>query len=194
MVPFVGTPQIPRFPQCVEWILQNQQSNGSWGLVETAYYVDKDILSSTMACVLALKTWNVGPEHIVRGKYKDDFDFSCCCLISTFGRFLCNQNDICAGLDFIGRNFPIVMDEHIVAPLGFNINFTGMLSLAMGMGLKFPISKNDVDGVLYLREMELKRFAIVNYHMKIVVSFISNHVSSLERQRRVILNFRLSGV
>lgn len=67
MVPLPGSPQVPCFPQCVEWILQNQQSNGSWGSGQIDSSTNKDVLSSTLACVLALQRWNVGREHIRRG-------------------------------------------------------------------------------------------------------------------------------
>jgi hypothetical protein len=62
------------------------------------------------------------------------------------------------GLHFIGRNFSVAMDEHVTAPIGFNITFPGLLSLAIDMGLEFPIRQTDVRGILHLREMELKRF------------------------------------
>ncbi|KAM3369609.1 hypothetical protein ACQJBY_017483 [Aegilops geniculata] len=128
MVPLPGSPQVPCFPQCVECVLQNQQSNGSWGLVQMDSSVNKDVLSSTLACVLALKRWNVGGEHIKRG------------------------------LRFIRRNFSIVTNERSGSPIGFNITFSGMLSLGMEMGLEFPVGQNDLDRILHLREVELKRF------------------------------------
>ncbi|KAE8819783.1 ent-kaurene synthase like 2 [Hordeum vulgare] len=127
MVPLPSSPLVPCFPQCVEWILQNQQSNGSWGLVQMDSSVNKDVHSSTLACVLALKRWNVGREHIRRG------------------------------LRFIGRNFSIVTNEQIAAPIGFNITFSGMFSLGTEMGLEFPVGQNDLDRILHLREVELKR-------------------------------------
>ncbi|KAL5214151.1 hypothetical protein ABZP36_003303 [Zizania latifolia] len=127
MVPLQGSPQAPCFPQCVEWILQNQQDNGSWGTNGSGSLVNRDILSSTLACVLALKRWNVGREHIGRG------------------------------LNFIGRNFSIAMDEQIAAPVGFNITFPCMLSLGIGMDLEFPVRQTDMHKLLHLREMELER-------------------------------------
>nr|BAL41689.1 ent-kaurene synthase like 2 [Triticum aestivum] len=127
MVPLSGSPQVPCFPKCVEWILQNQQSNGSWGLIQMDSSVNKDVLSSTLACVLALKRWNVGGEHIKRG--------------------LC----------FIRRNFFIVTNEQSDTPIGFNITFSGMLILGTEMGLEFPVGQNDLDRILHLREVELKR-------------------------------------
>lgn len=67
MVPLAGHLKTPCFPQCVEWILQNQHGDGSWGITEYDLSADKNIMLSTLACVIALKKWEVGPEHITRG-------------------------------------------------------------------------------------------------------------------------------
>lgn len=75
---------------------------------------------------------------------------------------------VLSGLDFIGRNFSIAMDEQIAAPVGFNITFPGMLSLAMGMDLEFPVRQTDVDRLLHLREIELERSVSSNTNMDIV--------------------------
>ncbi|KAM3390515.1 hypothetical protein ACQJBY_012235 [Aegilops geniculata] len=128
MVPLRDYQRAPRFPQCVEWILQNQQDNGSWGNGEFDSSTNKSILLSTLACVIALKKWNVGPEHIKRG------------------------------LHFVGKKFSLSMDEQIAAPIGFNITFPGMISLAIEMGLEFPVKQIDVDGILSIWQMELQRF------------------------------------
>jgi ent-kaurene synthase len=74
MVPLQGFPQAPCFPQCVEWILQNQWNNGSWGINEYDLSTNKSSLLLTLACIIALKKWNVGPEHIMRGTKKDEFN------------------------------------------------------------------------------------------------------------------------
>ncbi|CAM0902673.1 unnamed protein product [Alopecurus aequalis] len=129
MVPLQVTPQAPCFPQCVEWILQNQHHDGSWGLNEHDLSINKCSLLSTLACIIALKKWNVGPEHIRRGEH------------------------------FISTNFSIVMDEQISAPVGFNVTFSGMISQAIAMGLEFPMKQDYLDGTLHIRQMELKRFA-----------------------------------
>uniref|UniRef100_R7WDL9 Ent-kaur-16-ene synthase, chloroplastic n=1 Tax=Aegilops tauschii TaxID=37682 RepID=R7WDL9_AEGTA len=143
MVPLPGSSQeVPCFPQCIEWILQNQQISGSWGLAHMDSSVNKATLSSTLACVLALQRWNVGREHI-RRVYKG----------------LDAMIMIYSGIHFIGKNISVVMDKQIAAPIGFNIIFPGMLSLAMGMGLQFPVRKANVDGILHLRELELERLA-----------------------------------
>ena len=71
MVPAPGSPQASRFPQCVDWILRNQHGDGSWrpqaGDGDGPWSLGKDALSSTMACVLALRTWGVGDEHVGKG-------------------------------------------------------------------------------------------------------------------------------
>lgn len=76
---------------------------------------------------------------------------------------------VLTGLRFIGKYFSVVMDEQTAAPIGFNVIFPGMLNLATGMGLEFPIRQTHVHVILHLREMELKRFGIVNSGMKIVL-------------------------
>ena len=72
MVPAPGSPQSSRFPKCVDWILRNQSGDGSWGPQadgsgDDPWSLGKDALSSTMACVLALRTWGVGDQHVGKG-------------------------------------------------------------------------------------------------------------------------------
>ena len=66
-----GSPPAPRYPGCVDWILRNQHGDGSWrpqaGDGDGPWSLGKDALSSTMACVLALRTWGVGGEHVGKG-------------------------------------------------------------------------------------------------------------------------------
>lgn len=62
-----------------------------------------------------------------------------------------------AGLNFIGRNFLVAMDGESVAPVGYNITFSGMLSLATWMSLEIPVIKTNIDGIFYLWEVELER-------------------------------------
>ena len=50
------------------------------------------------------------------------------------------------------------MDEQIAAPIGFSVIFPGMLRLGIAMGLQFPVRQADIDGILHLWEMEVKRF------------------------------------
>ncbi|KAL6646141.1 hypothetical protein ACP70R_017749 [Stipagrostis hirtigluma subsp. patula] len=127
MVPAPGRPYASRFPQCVEWIMQNQHGDGSWGLGPSLGLGVKDALLSTLACVLALRKWGVGDEHVRKG------------------------------LRFIERNSSCIMDDKCDVPVGFNIIFPGMFELGAGMGLELLLSQADVNAMLRLRDMELKR-------------------------------------
>ena len=75
MVPHPSSHQDPCFDHCLDWILQNQHENGSWGNFNLGPSLLKDKLSSTLACVLALKKWSCGEEHIKNGNFRISFVF-----------------------------------------------------------------------------------------------------------------------
>ena len=72
---------------------------------------------------------------------------------------------VLAGLNFIGKNFWVAMDEQTIAPVGFNITFSGLLNLATGTGLELPVMQTDIDGIIHIRKIELERLV----HFKIQV-------------------------
>ncbi|OVA10700.1 Terpene synthase [Macleaya cordata] len=127
MVPSLESPQLPCFPECVNWLLENQLPDGSWGLPRRHPLLIKDALSSTLACILALKRWNIGQEHIRK------------CL------------------QFIGSNFASATDEKQHSPIGFDIIFSGMMEHAKDLGLNFPLSATSLDAMFQKRDLELKR-------------------------------------
>jgi len=67
MVPApAGSAPAPRYPGCVDWILRSQRrDDGSWGPGDPS--LRKDALSSTLACVLALRKWGAGGDAIEIG-------------------------------------------------------------------------------------------------------------------------------
>jgi ent-kaurene synthase len=67
MVPSPDCPETPCFPECTKWILENQLGDGSWSLPHGNPLLVKDALSSTLACILALKRWGIGEEQINKG-------------------------------------------------------------------------------------------------------------------------------
>jgi hypothetical protein len=73
---------------------------------------------------------------------------------------------IFAGLRFIERNFSIIMDEQTAAPIGYNLTFSSLLILAIQMDLELPISHTNINVILHLREMEIKRFVNNSSSMK----------------------------
>nr|UZM18088.1 ent-copalyl diphosphate synthase [Gymnaconitum gymnandrum] len=55
----------PQFPSSLQWIVDNQLSDGSWG--DETIYSAHDRILNTLGCVVALKTWNVHPEKCETG-------------------------------------------------------------------------------------------------------------------------------
>lgn len=55
----------PQFPSCLEWIVENQLCDGSWG--EEFVFCIYDRLLNTLACVVALTTWNTSLEKRNKG-------------------------------------------------------------------------------------------------------------------------------
>ena len=70
----------PEFPSSIDWIARNQLPDGSWGY--EAFFLVQDRLINTLACVIALKTWNVHSDNCNKGT----FFFIVCLIISN------NQN------------------------------------------------------------------------------------------------------
>lgn len=56
----------PQFPSSLEWIANNQLEDGSWGYKEIFSVHDRII--STLACVIALKSWNLHLKKCNKGR------------------------------------------------------------------------------------------------------------------------------
>ncbi|CAA3015219.1 terpene synthase [Olea europaea subsp. europaea] len=54
----------PMFKNCLTWILENQKEGGFWGETDEEGLPTIETLPATLACMVALKTWNVGQEKI----------------------------------------------------------------------------------------------------------------------------------
>ncbi|KAM7528822.1 hypothetical protein LguiB_032232 [Lonicera macranthoides] len=117
----------PCFPECVDWLLNNQLADGSWGLPRHSPLLLKDTLLSTLASILALKRWGVGEDRINKG------------------------------LHFMELNFPSAIDKSQHSPTGFDIIFPGMLDYAKDLDLKLPFKPTILNTMLHNRELELKR-------------------------------------
>ncbi|KAJ4873306.1 hypothetical protein Rs2_45024 [Raphanus sativus] len=51
----------PAFPSAVKWIADNQLPDGSWGDAHLFNYHDR--LINTLACIVALRSWNLCPHQ-----------------------------------------------------------------------------------------------------------------------------------
>lgn len=127
MVPDPHSSQAPLFPKCLNWLLGSQLHDGSWSLPHHHSLLLKDVLSSTLACVLALKTWGIGEEHIKKG------------------------------VSFIELNFALASEECQFSPVGFDIIFPGMLDHARDLSLGFQLEPKLLNDLLHKRDMELGR-------------------------------------
>lgn len=57
---------IPLFPSTLQWIADNQLPDGSWG--DKNVFLAYERILCTLACVVALRTWNIHPQNMERGK------------------------------------------------------------------------------------------------------------------------------
>ncbi|KAJ9168343.1 hypothetical protein P3X46_019883 [Hevea brasiliensis] len=128
MVPSQNSSKQPLFPQCLNWIMENQQPDGSWAFDPAHPLLIKDSLSSTLACLLALHKWNVGDKLVHKG------------------------------LDFIASNIWAATDKHQRSPRGFDIIFPGMIDHARDTGLNLPFNNSSIEGMLLKRDLEIKSF------------------------------------
>ncbi|KAL5712663.1 muconate cycloisomerase [Ranunculus cassubicifolius] len=55
----------PQFPSSLQWIVDNQLNDGSWG--EKTIFSAHDRILNTLGCVVALKTWNLHSERCEKG-------------------------------------------------------------------------------------------------------------------------------
>ncbi|OMP00169.1 hypothetical protein CCACVL1_03450 [Corchorus capsularis] len=126
MVPSPNSPQNPCFPGSLQWLLDNQLSDGSWGPPNRDPLLTKDSISSTLACVLALRRWGVGEEQMSNG------------------------------LQFIRSHFASVSDENQHTPVGFDIIFSGMIEYAKDLNLNLPLRSTDIEALFHKRDLELR--------------------------------------
>ncbi|PON60064.1 Ent-kaur-16-ene synthase [Parasponia andersonii] len=127
MVPSPNSGKVPFFPQCVNWLLENQLSDGSWGLPHRHPLLMKDTLLSTLASVLAMKRWNVGEQQINKGLY------------------------------FLEANLASAIDEKQYSPIGFEVIFPTMIEYAKNLDLNIALEPSNLVALIHNREVELKR-------------------------------------
>lgn len=55
----------PQFPLSIDWIVQNQLLDGSWG--DDSLFLVQDRVINTLACIIALKSWNIHDDKCRKG-------------------------------------------------------------------------------------------------------------------------------
>ncbi|KAE8660652.1 Ent-copalyl diphosphate synthase [Hibiscus syriacus] len=116
----------PQFPSTLEWIANNQLSDGSWG--DEHIFVSHDRLINTLACVVALKTWNIHPE-----KYEK-------------------------GVSFFKENISKLKDENAEhMPIGFEVVFPSLLEIARTLNIEVPYDSPMFQDIYEQRELKLTK-------------------------------------
>ncbi|KAK9266673.1 hypothetical protein L1049_005509 [Liquidambar formosana] len=124
----------------------------------------KDTLSSTLACVLALKRWGVGEEQMNKG------------------------------IHFIKSNFASATDEKQHSPIGFDIIFPGMIEYAKDLNLTLPLGPADIDSLLHKRDLELKRGSGNNSEgRKAYLAYVSEGMGKLQDWEMIMKYQRTNG-
>ncbi|EOA33506.1 hypothetical protein CARUB_v10019776mg [Capsella rubella] len=135
----------PMFQECLDWIMCNQNAReGFWGNSGGYTQVadaeeDMYILTSTLACVVALHKWNTGCFHLHKGR-----------------RYIERTTEMILGK---------YINENGSCPRWFVIKFTGILELAQKLGLHFVFSSRCIEmikGMFYQRQEILKREKLVD--------------------------------
>ncbi|XP_059284559.1 ent-kaur-16-ene synthase, chloroplastic isoform X3 [Lycium ferocissimum] len=164
MVPSPQSAQAPCFPECLHWVLQNQLEDGSWGLPHHQPALLKDVLSSTLACVLALKRWAIGEELITRG------------------------------LRFIELNFASATDKDQYSPIGFNVIFPGMLEYAENLSLMLHLESKVFSELLHKRDIELRRsYDSSSLELNAYLAYVSEGMGKLIDWKTVMKYQRKNG-
>ncbi|XP_045799673.1 ent-kaurene synthase TSP4, chloroplastic isoform X2 [Trifolium pratense] len=127
MIPSSASPHAPFFPQCLNWLLDNQLLDGSWGLPDRHPLLINDALLSTLACILALKQWGIGEDKMNKG------------------------------LQFIESNFTSINDDKEHCPIGFDILFPSLIEYAQTLGINLPIGATSLEAIIQKKDKELQR-------------------------------------
>ncbi|KAF5944466.1 hypothetical protein HYC85_018543 [Camellia sinensis] len=160
MIPSTQHCDHPMFKGCLDWILNNQKEEGFWGELDSNGVPTIDSLPATLACMVALKMWNVGGTNIKKG------------------------------LAFVHENEEMLLREkqHNL-PRWFAIVFPAMVELAQETGFDVADNLNGVlSHVFYKRQQILKMDGLVdNYHYHPLLSYLEALPSTSDIDRQVIV-------
>nr|A0A1X9IRQ7.2 RecName: Full=Copalyl diphosphate synthase 1, chloroplastic; Short=IrCPS1; AltName: Full=Terpene synthase 3; Short=IrTPS3; Flags: Precursor [Isodon rubescens] len=124
----------PEFPSSLEWIVRNQLDDGSWG--DDKFFCVYDRLVNTIACVVALRSWNVHDDKLKRG------------------------------VTYIKENVEKLRDgnvEHMTC--GFEVVFTALLQRAKCLGIEdLPYDSPLIQEIYHSRQQKLNRIPMEMMH------------------------------
>ncbi|GJN32554.1 hypothetical protein PR202_gb21068 [Eleusine coracana subsp. coracana] len=115
-----------QFPSCIDWIVQNQLSDGSWG--DKKYFLVQDRMVNTLACIIALKSWNIHHDK-------------------------CRK-----GISFINQNLrSLTQDDEYWMLSGFEIVFPKLLEMAKNLGINMPFDEPTMQMINVKRDLKLRK-------------------------------------
>ncbi|XP_068649228.1 ent-copalyl diphosphate synthase 1-like [Aristolochia californica] len=123
----------PQFPSSLEWIVENQLSDGSWG--DQRIFIAHDRIINTLACVIALKSWNLFPQGCEKG------------------------------MSFLRENMVKLEDdkaEHM--PIGFEVAFPSLIEIARSLDLDVPFDSPVLQEIYAKRRVKLSRIPMEVLH------------------------------
>nr|QEV81853.1 terpene synthase 14 [Prunella vulgaris] len=139
----------PQFPSSLEWIVQNQLEDGSWG--DEKFFCIYDRLVNTIACVVALRSWSVHAEKVMKG------------------------------VTYIKENVDKLKEgnvEHMTC--GFEVVFPALLQRAKSLGIEeLPYDAEVIREIYHTREQKLKRIPLEIMH-KVPTSLLFSLEAGLE--------------
>lgn len=116
----------PQFPSVIHWIVNNQLADGSWG--DRYIFSPPDRIINTLACVMALKRWDIYPEK-------------------------CRK-----GLSFIEENLCKIGNENAEhMPIGFEIAFPSLIEVARSLDIEVPDNSPVLQDIYAKRNLKLTR-------------------------------------
>ncbi|CAN1297574.1 Ent-kaur-16-ene synthase, chloroplastic [Linum perenne] len=165
MIPAPSSSQEPYFSSCLNWILENQHTDGSWGLPieKRDSSMMKDSLSSTLASVLALKKWGVGDRHVSNA------------------------------LRFMERNSGSLTDPAQETSIGFDVIFPAMIqTCAQDFNLNLPLNQSNVDVLVRNRDSALNSATLLQSEgSNAYLAYISEGIgNSLDRHWETAKKFQ----
>ncbi|KAM3401380.1 hypothetical protein ACQJBY_005865 [Aegilops geniculata] len=133
LVPRLDGGDGPQFPTALRWILGNQLPDGSWG--DAALFSAYDRITNTLACVVALTKWSLGPDNCTRG------------------------------LSFLEDNMWRLAEENSESmPIGFEVAFPSLLEAARSLDVVFPYDHHALQRIYANREVKLKKIPMEMMH------------------------------
>ncbi|KAK3015532.1 hypothetical protein RJ639_006663 [Escallonia herrerae] len=108
----------PLYKGCLDWVMSNQKEEGYWGVSSADGLPTIDTLPATLACLVALKTWNASDKGVEKG------------------------------LAFVHAKMKMLVDvDYQQLPRWFAIVFPGMVELARATGLEL-VMQDELKGVI----------------------------------------------